>query len=403
MQGFEQLLIQNPAWAFVTTFIAGLLTSLTPCVYPMIPITVSLFGAKEAKHKRTAVLLASCYVLGIALMYAGFGVVAALGGWAMGTVLASAWFIIPLSMLFLALSASMFGFWELRLPFWLQQKIATVGNASYGGAFAMGLVGGILIAPCTGPVLAGILTYVATTKNMVLGAGLLFTYALGIGVLFLVIATFAVSLPKSGPWMEHIKSLLGIALVVSALYFLQNIFAPLRAYTSGEMRFFWIQLGLIAAGIILGALHLGVHRANAMTLFRKLIGISLMSVGLFGIVNFTMTPTVKLKWHYEEQVALEAARKSDRPIFVDVWARWCVPCRTIEANVLTNPRITRELARYVLWKVDVSEQTDRDRRLQEKYQAPELPQFLILDAQGNIVKRSGKDLSTVDAMYEFLK
>jgi len=286
MGSLEQTLAQNTLWAFATVFGAGVLTSLTPCVYPMIPITVSIFGARETKSRAGAFLLATAYVMGIAVMYAGLGVLAALGGWAAGRVLSSPWFVVPLCVFFVVLATSMFGLWEIRLPFWLQNRISSVGGKGFGGAFAMGLVGGILIAPCTGPVLAGILGYVATTRDVAMGAALLFTYALGIGVLFWVIATFAVSLPKSGAWMEGVKSVLGIALLVAALYYLQNVLLVLSEYSSGSPTFAAVNAGLVVVGVAAGAVHLAFQ--GALRTARKIAGILMVTVGLFGLVNFAL-------------------------------------------------------------------------------------------------------------------
>src|SRR5262249_46881787 len=158
---------------------------LTPCVYPLIPITVSLFGARgEDVTRPRAMLLASSYVSGIAVMYSTLGVFSALAGRAFGTFLANAWIMVPIALLFLFMAVSMFGAFELNLPAPLQSRLSKVGGKGLGGAFAMGLVGGIIAAPCTGPVLATVLGYVATTRSVAIGGSLLFTYALGMGVLF---------------------------------------------------------------------------------------------------------------------------------------------------------------------------------------------------------------------------
>ena len=168
MGSFEEAVAKGLGWAFVVALGSGVATSLTPCVYPMIPITVSIFGAKEAKSRGSAFLLATAYVMGIAVMYAGLGMLAAGAGWAApGAMLSSVYFVIPLVLLFSAMATSMFGLWEIRLPSGLQNKLSGVGGKGFRGAFAMGLVGGILIAPCTWPSLAGLLAYVSTSANVI--------------------------------------------------------------------------------------------------------------------------------------------------------------------------------------------------------------------------------------------
>src|SRR3954464_1852578 len=203
----------HPTVLFALT--AGLLTALTPCVYPMIPITISIFGAKTGVSRGRALALATFYVAGIAFMFGALGTVFALLGKAFGTFLANPWVIVPLAVFFVLMGLSMFGAFELALPSGLQNRLSRVGGKGFGGAFLMGLVGGIIAAPCTGPPLAGILAYVATTRSVFLGGSLLFTYALGMGVLFFVIAAFAVALPKSGGWMDAVKSIFGVVMLVA--------------------------------------------------------------------------------------------------------------------------------------------------------------------------------------------
>src|SRR5687767_9193013 len=229
-ESFADAAAQGAGSAFLFALTAGLLTALTPCVYPMIPITVSVFGGKGVSRKR-AFLLATLYVAGIATMFGTLGTIFALVGKAFGTFLANPWVIVPLAMLFVALAASMFGAFELALPMGLQQRLARVGGRGFAGAFLMGLVGGLIAAPCTGPPLAGMLAYVATTRDALSGFFLLATYAVGIGVPFWIIAGFSMQLPKSGRWMETVKSVFGIALLVAALYYLKNVVPALGELT----------------------------------------------------------------------------------------------------------------------------------------------------------------------------
>src|SRR5947207_2742474 len=205
------------AGTFAVLFLGGVLTSLTPCVYPLIPITVSVFGARQANHKARSVGLSATYVAGIAAMFSALGVAAALSGKAFGSVLSSPWVIALLAVFLLALAASMFGAFDIALPASVQEKLQSVKGVGFAGAFGMGLVSGIIAAPCTGPVLAGVLTYVATQRSAVLGFWMLFTYAIGMGVLFFILGATTVRLPKSGAWMETVKSVLGVALVAAAV------------------------------------------------------------------------------------------------------------------------------------------------------------------------------------------
>src|SRR5215211_3289609 len=177
-------------------FAGGLLTALTPCVYPLIPITVSVFGATRAGSRGRAVLLTSSYVLGMGLIFAVLGVAAARTGALFGSVLADPRFTIGLAIFLLVLASSMFGAFEIALPQGLAQRLSTVGGAGVLGAFLMGSVSGFIAAPCTGPVLTGLLAFVARSQSSLLGGALLFVYALGVGAPFFLLGAFTIRLPK---------------------------------------------------------------------------------------------------------------------------------------------------------------------------------------------------------------
>src|SRR5207237_7547928 len=205
------------AGTFAVLFVGGVLTSLTPCVYPLIPITVGVFGARQADHRARSVALSAVYVGGIAVTYSALGLFAALSGKAFGAALSSPWAIAVLAVFLIALAASMFGAFDIALPSSLQARLASVRGVGFAHAFGMGLVAGIIAAPCTGPVLAGVLAYVAAQRNAVLGFWMLFTYAIGMGLLFFLLGATTLRLPRSGPWMETVKSVLGIALIAAAV------------------------------------------------------------------------------------------------------------------------------------------------------------------------------------------
>src|SRR5574338_1171448 len=211
------LLAEGSLLAFGVAFAGGIATSLTPCVYPLIPITVSVFGARKAGSRREAVAVSALYVLGIAAMYSALGVGAALTGKAFGSVMQNPWVIGFVALVLAAMAASMFGAFELRLPASWQGRLNTVGGSGRAGALAMGLVSGIIAAPCTGPVLTAALAFVAAKGSVAFGFAIMFAYALGMGLLFFLIGAFSISLPKSGPWMDAVKSVFGVALLAAAL------------------------------------------------------------------------------------------------------------------------------------------------------------------------------------------
>jgi thiol:disulfide interchange protein DsbD len=377
-------------FAFTTAFIGGFLTSLTPCVYPLIPITVSLFGAREDNVGRIkAIGLAAAYVGGMGAMYAALGVFSALAGKSFGTQLAQPLVVVPIALLFLAMAASMFGAFELSLPSSLQERLTKVGGKGPAGAFGMGLVGGIIAAPCTGPVLASILTYVATTHSVALGASLLFTYALGMGILFFLIAAFAVSLPKSGAWMDAVKSLFGIFMIEAALYFLRPVLPALGRWGSATPRALGIAGMMAAVGVALGAIHLSFSYTTTAVRARKALGVLLVVAGAWQGTLYFLTPReTHLVWSHDEAAAVAAAKAAHKPVVMDFFAEWCLPCKELDVRSFSKPEVAEELSRFVLVKVDCTDNDDPEvaaRKL--RWEAKTLPTVLIIDGDGKVQTR----------------
>jgi thiol:disulfide interchange protein DsbD len=380
-------------WAYASVFAGGFLTSLTPCVYPLIPITVSIFGARgEGVTRRRAIALASLYVAGIGVMYAALGVGSALAGRAFGTFMANGWVMVPIAIVFTAMAASMFGAFELSLPPTLQTRLAAVGGRGFAGAFAMGLVGGIVAAPCTGPVLASILAFVATTRSVLVGGSLLLTYAAGMGVLFFAIAAFAVALPRSGAWMEAVKSLFGIVMLVAALFFLRNVSTPLRALGSPSTTWLVACLAVAAAGVALGAVHLSFHD-RALLRVRKAAAVAVVVAGLFGAVAGVLQPKVdaaapSLAWVHGEPEGLALARARRQPALLDFYAEWCLPCKELELQTFNRADVARALDKLTLVKVDCT--TDDDPAVaaaKQRWGAKTLPTLVLVDRDGNLARK----------------
>jgi len=374
--------------AFLFALTAGFLTSLTPCVYPMIPITISIFGGRGASSRARSFLLATAYVTGIAVMFGGLGTTFALLGKAFGTFLANPWVVVPLAMFFFAMAASMFGAFDLALPAALQERLSRVGGRGFAGAFLMGLVGGLIAAPCTGPPLAGILAYVATTRDGVLGFLLLATYAAGIGVPFWAIAGFSMQLPRSGPWMTAVKSVFGIALVLAGLYYLRPIVPALARLTSRSDGFLAVSLAAAALGIAIGAVHLSFSDGKAKAV-RKGTGVLLTVVGLFACVNYLLTPAIKVEWLRSEPAAVARAQSTGKPLLVDFMADWCLPCQEMDVKVFGRPDVAATLADFVLLRIDLSRENEDDSlgAVKAKYQVETLPAIRIAKPDGNIVAK----------------
>lgn len=370
--------------AYLLAFLGGLATSLTPCVYPLIPITISLFGAREAPRAQ-ALGLAACYVGGIAATYTTLGLVVGLVGGQFGAFMTSPWLIVPVALFFLLMAASMFGAFELSLPNELQGKLSQVGGRGPIGAFLMGLVAGVVAAPCTGPPLAALLLFVSTQRSVMTGGTLLFTYALGMGVLFFVIAGFALKMPKSGAWMDAVKAVFGVVMTVAALYYLRNIMPLLRTFGTSSYKFLLSQSALVVVGILIGGLTLSFSEGLSRAV-RKGIGVLLMVIGLYGCVSWTLAPRGDLKWMTDEAQAVQKARNEGKPLLIDFGADWCPPCKQMEAKTFPDEAVRRELTRFVLLRIDCTHETEHTQAMQAKYQSTSLPSVLVFDRLG---KRTG--------------
>jgi thiol:disulfide interchange protein DsbD len=370
------------AATFAVLFLGGFLTSLTPCVYPLIPITVGIFGARQAEKRARSVALSATYVGGIAAMYSGLGLFAALSGKAFGTVLSSPWVVAVLAAFLLALAASMFGAFEIALPHGLQQKLSGVRGTGFGGAFAMGLVAGVIAAPCTGPVLAGVLAYVATQRNAVLGFWMLFTYAVGMGLLFFVLGATSLRLPRSGAWMETVKSVLGIALLAAAVALLLPLLPRAGMLPLGARAVATLAGILAFAGVLAGALSLSFHgdgREKAMKLGALVL--LLAGVGLrFGWLGAPKSDRAfEIPWLHDEKLAVQQSRATGKPLLIDMGAEWCAACKELDVHTWTDPTVAREVTdKFVPLKVDATEQTEEIDRVMQKYDVAGLPTVLMM-------------------------
>jgi len=208
--------------AYLAVFLGGILVSFTPCVYPVIPITISYVGAASAGSKGRAFLLSFCYVLGLAFTYSLLGAIAALTGSLFGQISTSPWTYLVVGSICALLGVSMLGFFELPIPGFLKTQKNVSKGKGVMSSFLVGMASGLVVGPCTAAPLAVILTYVASKQNLVFGMTLLFTFALGMGLLLIGVGTFTgliTSLPKAGAWLNKIKKVFGWILVLVGAYF----------------------------------------------------------------------------------------------------------------------------------------------------------------------------------------
>jgi len=381
---FTQALAKGPLYAALAAFAGGFLASLTPCVYPMVAVTVSVFGAAQAKSRLQGAALSLAFVLGIIAMFVPLGVIAGQSGVIFGSVLQNRWVVLGMAALFLTLASAMFGAFEFALPAALTNRLAEMGGIGYKGAFLLGGACGLIATPCTGPVLTGILAFIAKTRSSGLGAAAMTAFGLGLGVPFFVVGTFAVQLPKSGAWMVHVKSILGIVLVVVALHYASTVVPFLAEPARGTLPFYLLMLGLVVVGVLLGAVHREFGEPGAGVKVAKAVGIALVSVGLFMSVEGTLKPKGGVTWEHQLEVARGRAQRESRPMLVDFGASWCVACKELDKVTFSEPGVASEMAHFVNVKVDATNDDDPNVvAMLATFKVRGLPTVVVLDSHGN--------------------
>jgi thioredoxin:protein disulfide reductase len=415
---FAQILQSHGAVvAVLASFGFGFLASLTPCVYPMVPITVSIFGATEAKSRLRGAALSAVFVLGIATLFTPMGIICGATGAVMGSALSNTWVMVGLAALFAALASSMFGAFELALPSGLTNKLSTVGGVGFKGAFVMGLVMGLIAAPCTGPFLTGILVVIQQQHSLVLGGAALFAFSLGLGVLFFVAGGFAVNLPKGGAWMMGIKWVSGVGLAYMAFAYLRDKFEPIRKLVDHPGYAFGIVAAcLLAVGSVLGIIHMLAERRKSpiahlskpmklASIVPAVVGAAMLFtwVGLNHDENKVDPNAPAIAWLTDEQAARAKATSEGKPMLIDFGATWCKACKELEHDTFPDPTVRSEAQRFVSLRLDMSDDDAKETKmLTEKYKIAGLPTVLMLDKNGKEVVRFNEFVKA-DKFYTAMK
>ncbi|MES2802901.1 MAG: cytochrome c biogenesis protein CcdA [Bdellovibrionota bacterium] len=388
----ENQLSKNFYLTFLLVFLAGILTSFTPCIFPMIPITLSILGHDSHEKSRTQNILRSIfYVLGIAVTYSSLGVLAALTGAIFGQALANKWVVLSMVGLFVLMALSMWGAFELQVPAFIRNRFGTGKSHGFVGAFFMGMVAGIVASPCVGPVLVSILSFVSTTQNAVLGFTLLFTYAIGLGLIFIAIGASSQllkKLPRSGPWMEFIKFSLGLLMVCVALYYLKFVI-PME---------YWIMiLGVtfMAISIWQGAYHFQRKHPYRQGLF-IIVFVASFTLTLLSVLKreyvspiFNNQPEdvteLLIKWTPYSESVIAQAKTENQPVILDFFAEWCAACHELEEKTYTNPEFIELSKQFKLVKIDATEDTPAVKQILEKYKIKGLPTVVFINNKGDIL------------------
>ncbi len=382
-------------------FVAGLGLSLTPCVFPMIPILSGIIAGQgqRSSHAR-GFWLALAYVLGMAVTYAAAGVAAGLTGTLISSALQNPWVLGAFALVFVVLSFSMFGFYELQLPVALQSKLSEESGHLQGGrgvgVFLMGALSALIVGPCVAAPLAGALLYIGQTGDAVLGGSALFAMALGMGAPLIAVGVAGGSLlPKTGPWMEGVKKAFGVLLLATAVWLVSPVVPPVAAMLA------WAAL-LIIPAIYLHALDPLPPTAKGWHRFWKGIGIVMLLTGaalLIGALAGSRDPLQPLAGLRGGAVAAESARLPfepvrsvaeldarlaavDRPVMLDFYADWCVSCKEMEKFTFADPAVRARLAGFTLLKADVTANGADDKALLARFGLFGPPGIIFFDPRG---------------------
>jgi thiol:disulfide interchange protein DsbD len=223
LQGLEGYLSASPFLAYIAVFLSGVLTSFTPCVYPMIPITIAYIGGRSGESRLKGLFLSIFYVIGMAATYSALGAFAALTGKLFGAASTNPILYLVVANIFIFLGLSMLDVFTLPIPSFLTSRQPGKKSGGYFGAFLVGLLAGTVAAPCTAPVLGVVLTFVAAKQNVIYGMTLLFIFSIGLGTLLIIVGTFAglmSSMPKTGKWSVAIKKFFGWVMIGTGEFFL---------------------------------------------------------------------------------------------------------------------------------------------------------------------------------------
>lgn len=366
-------------FAFIAIFLMGLALNLTPCVYPMLSVTVSVFGGQTDTNPVRVFLKAVVYVLGMATMYSILGVVAALSGGMFGGLLQNPWVLGGIGVLLLGLALSMFGLYEIQAPYWLTSKIGGAQTTGIVGVYLSGLVVGVFAAPCIGPPIIALLALVAAKGDALFGFWTFFVLSMGLGFPFLILGTFSGLLrkiPKSGTWMVWVQRVFGVILTGVGLFYLGlAVFSKLADY-------------VIPATLLVGGIYLGfVDRSGKAN---KTLRVIQWVVGIAGILASIFFFRVLLKpgteWEHYSSQRLSQATAAGKPVLLDFTAAWCVPCKELDRITFTSPAVIKEARPFVKMKVDLTHfNSPEAEALRKQFSIAGVPTIIFLDPAGKEV------------------
>ncbi|MBC8465508.1 thioredoxin family protein [bacterium] len=393
--------------ALLWIFLGGVALSFTPCVYPVIPITIAFIGGRSKGSKLRGFLLSLVFVLGLAIVYSTLGLIAAATGGVFGLSTQNPWVIGLVTLVFLSMGIGMLGAFEINLPSSLQTKMSSGKRSGFLGALIVGATTGLIAAPCVGPVLVALLGWVSASGSLFLGFIYLFVFACGLGLLFVVIGTFAgamAALPKAGAWMENVNKIFGVILIAAAFYFgktlvPENWFVLITGFGLLLLSGFWGGFSSVPKDA-----DVKTRIGKSIALFVLILGIFYTIVGLLKFEDFNISniknnnfsgntqtekPHEGINWIKDDiDLALDQAEKSGKPVMMDFWAEWCVACKELDHKTFSEPIIFEYVNRnFIALKYDGTITSDEVKSIWAKFKVKGLPTVLFLNSNGEEMDR----------------
>ena len=361
---------------FFAIFLIGLALNLTPCVYPMLSVTVSLFGSQAETKFLRVFFKALLYVLGIATMYSVLGVIAALGGGLFGSWLQSPWVLGSIAALLFALALSSFGLYQIQMPFWLTSKLGGTSGSGFIAIYFSGLVVGVFAAPCVGPPVIALLTFVAAKGSASFGFWAFFILSLGLGFPYLILGTFSgllKKIPRSGSWLIWVEHIFGVILVGAALFYLSLAIAP-------KFAIYVIPIALAAGGIYLGFIDKSGKDKPALKRIQWMLGIIAIVAGLIFANNLR---NKGMTWETYSDADLLKAKETGLPVMIDFYADWCIPCLELDRNTWTDEEVIQATKDIKKIKVDLTHFDSQEAEvLRKKFNISGVPTIIFIRADG---------------------